>query len=58
MNGELKEINCKTCSNYADFAYFCMELRRWIFPEDYQECAAYVEGDYMDRHREQKEICT
>ena len=57
MKNESKDFDCKTCENYADFAYFCMEFRRWIFPEDYQECAAYIEGDYMDKHRGHKEKC-
>jgi hypothetical protein len=34
MNDELENVDCKTCSRYASLAYFCLERKIWIFPED------------------------
>jgi len=54
MSKSSKKFSCKSCTYYAAFAYFCTELQRWVFPEDYGECPAYTEGSYMSMHRENK----
>ena len=54
MNDEKTTKDCKTCSCYADFAYFCLAKKEWKFPEDYNQCEKYIEGSLMDKIKEEK----
>jgi hypothetical protein len=43
---------CENCEHYLDFAYFCVEKNKFIFPEDYIPCEKYNKSKFNGVERE------